>query len=129
MRVRPPEIAAAHRTGTVLRLLVRNHPGVMSHVCGLFARRAFNVEGILCLPVGDAARSVVLLLVNADQRIEQLVRQLEKLEDVLAVRRDARGHAAFAAAAPHLRSRGPTVRRTGPARPSGLTFHPRLRDR
>ena len=28
--------------GTVLRLLVRNHPGVMSHVCGLFARRAFN---------------------------------------------------------------------------------------
>ena len=26
----------------VLRLRVRNHPGVMSHVCGLFARRAFN---------------------------------------------------------------------------------------
>ena len=26
----------------ILELAVRNHPGVMSHVCGLFARRAFN---------------------------------------------------------------------------------------
>ena len=32
---------------TVLRLLVRNHPGVMSHLCGLFARRAFNVDQML----------------------------------------------------------------------------------
>ena len=31
----------------ILELAVRNHPGVISHVCGLFARRAFNVEGIL----------------------------------------------------------------------------------
>ncbi|MDF3008108.1 MAG: ilvN [Enterobacter kobei] len=29
----------------ILELTVRNHPGVMTHVCGLFARRAFNVEG------------------------------------------------------------------------------------
>ena len=35
----------------ILELTVRNHPGVMTHVCGLFARRAFNVEGILCLPI------------------------------------------------------------------------------
>ena len=32
----------------ILELTVRNHPGVMTHVCGLFARRAFNVEGIAC---------------------------------------------------------------------------------
>ncbi len=35
----------------ILELTVRNHPGVMTHVCGLFARRAFNVEGIRCLPI------------------------------------------------------------------------------
>ena len=29
-----------------LELIVRNHPGVMTHICGLFARRAFNVDGI-----------------------------------------------------------------------------------
>jgi len=90
------------RRGVVLRLLVRNHPGVMSHVCGLFARRAFNVEGILCLPVGDGARSVVLLLVHEDERIEQVVRQLRKLEDVVEVGPLPGGHDAFETAAVHL---------------------------
>ena len=90
------------RRGVVLRLLVRNHPGVMSHVCGLFARRAFNVEGILCLPVGDGARSVVLLLVHEDERIEQVVRQLRKLEDVVEVAPLHGGHGAFETAAAHL---------------------------
>ena len=71
----------------VLRLHVRNRPGVMSHVSGLFARRAFNVEGIVCLPVGDAARSAILLLVHDDERLEQMVRELRKLEDVLDIER------------------------------------------
>jgi acetolactate synthase-1/3 small subunit len=83
----------------VLRLLVRNHPGVMSHVCGLFARRAFNVEGILCLPVDDGTRSVILLVVNEDGRLEQVTRQILKLEDVIEVRRAPEVQAAFAAAA------------------------------
>ena len=90
------------RRGVVLRLLVRNHPGVMSHVCGLFARRAFNVEGILCMPVGDGSRSVILLLVHEDDRIEQVVRQLRKLEDVVEVGPLPGGHDAFETAAVHL---------------------------
>jgi len=97
-----PEAHRPTRRGVVLRLLVRNHPGVMSHVCGLFARRAFNVEGILCLPVGDGARSVVLLLVHEDERIEQVVRQLRKLEDVVEVGPLPGGHDAFETAAVHL---------------------------
>ena len=40
---------------TVLELNVNNHAGVMSHVVGLFSRRAYNVEGILCMPVGDGS--------------------------------------------------------------------------
>jgi len=95
----PTMIANATRAAAVLRLLVRNHPGVMSHICGLFARRAFNLEGILCVPVGDAARSAMLLVVNEDERLEQLVRQLRKLEDVLDVRRAPEAQAAFAAVA------------------------------
>ena len=91
------------RSGAVLRLLVRNHPGVMSHISGLFARRAFNVEGILCLPVGDATRSVILLVVNEDERLEQLIRQLRKLEDVLDVQRAPEAQAAFAAVAGWLK--------------------------
>jgi len=93
------ESTATVRTAALLRLLVRNHPGVMSHICGLFARRAFNVEGIVCLPVGDATRSVILLVVKEDERLEQLIRQLRKLEDVLDVRRAPEAQAAFAAVA------------------------------
>jgi len=85
--------------GAVLRLLVRNHPGVMSHVCGLFARRAFNVDGIVCLPVGDETRSVILLEVNEDDRLEQMIRQLRKLQDVLEIRRAPEAQAAFSAVA------------------------------
>ena len=55
----------------ILELTVRNHPGVMTHVCGLFARRAFNVEGILCLPIQDSDKS-----------------QIDKLEDVVKVQRN-----------------------------------------
>src|SRR5262249_31381204 len=86
----------------ILRLLVRNHPGVMSHVCGLFARRAFNVEGIFCLPIGDGTRSVILLVVNEDERLEPMMRQLRKLEDVMEIRRAPEAQTAFAAAATAL---------------------------
>ena len=71
---------------TVLDLLVKNHPGVMSHVCGLFSRRAFNVEAILCLPVNGGGESRIWLLVNEDDRLEQMIRQMRKLHDVLDVR-------------------------------------------
>ncbi|HJW26548.1 MAG TPA: acetolactate synthase small subunit [Rhodocyclaceae bacterium] len=87
------EILALRRA--VLEIDVNNHPGVMSHVVGLFSRRAFNVEGILCMPVGDGRRSRIWLLVNEDQRLSQMVRQLEKLEDVQAVRRHGADHAVF----------------------------------
>lgn len=70
---------------TVLELTVNNHPGVMSHVCGLFARRAYNVEGILCMPVNGDGRSRIWLLVNQDQRLDQMIKQARKLEDVLDV--------------------------------------------
>ncbi|MGM3174497.1 acetolactate synthase small subunit [Dickeya lacustris] len=70
-----------------LELSVRNHPGVMSHVCGLFARRAFNVEGIMCMPLPDSEQSRIWLLVKDDQRLPQMISQVEKLEDVLQVTR------------------------------------------
>lgn len=79
----------------VLELDVNNHPGVMSHICNLFARRAFNMEGILCMPVANGDRSRIWLLVFEDQRLEQMVRQLEKLEDVLHVRRHGAEHEVF----------------------------------
>ena len=74
----------------VLELVVRNHPGAMLHVASLFARRAFNLEGIRCAPVGDGTWSAMLLWVKEDARLPQLVRQLESPERrvVLQVRSD-----------------------------------------
>lgn len=68
-----------------LQLTVNNHPGVMSHICGLFARRAFNLEGILVTPIDEGATCSVWLLVNNDARIEQMIKQVSKLHDVLEV--------------------------------------------
>ncbi len=80
----------------VLELTVNNHAGVMSHVCGLFARRAYNVEGIVCMPIGDGRHSRIWLQVAEDARLEQMVRQVEKLEDVLALERHGPDHEVFA---------------------------------
>lgn len=80
----------------VLELTVRNHPGVMSHVCGLFARRAFNVEGIVCLPIPDSEQSRIWLQVHAGDQLDQMLRQLDKLEDVLTVLRPEHQSDAFA---------------------------------
>ena len=90
---------------TVLRLLVRNHPGVMSHLCGLFARRAFNVEGILCVPLHGGARSAILLLAD-DPRTAQIVAQLRKLEDVMDVHPDPDARASFDAVARYVQPAG-----------------------
>ena len=68
-----------------LRLTVYNHPGVMTHICGMFARRAFNVEGIFVMPIPDTTTSRVWMLVNDDERLEQTIRQTRKLHDVIEV--------------------------------------------
>ncbi|MEX1033870.1 MAG: acetolactate synthase small subunit [Cellvibrionaceae bacterium] len=83
------------RAQSVLELKVRNHPGVMSHVCGLLARRAYNMEGIICLPMKDVRYSAIWLLVNEDARLEQVIQQLRKLRDVLDVERHGVEHRVF----------------------------------
>ncbi|HYC01224.1 MAG TPA: acetolactate synthase small subunit [Candidatus Limnocylindrales bacterium] len=90
--------ADARRTApahAVLEVEVCNHPGVMSHVVGLFSRRAYNVDGILVMPIGDGTRSRIWLRVAEDARLEQMMKQVAKLEDVLEVRRHGAGHAVF----------------------------------
>ena len=72
---------------SVLRLTVNNHPGVLSHVCGLFARRSFNLEGVMIRPLRSTGgqHSRMWLLLNEYDKLEQVIRQTEKLRDVLSV--------------------------------------------
>ncbi|MEJ2529249.1 MAG: acetolactate synthase small subunit [Gammaproteobacteria bacterium] len=91
-----PELSSNDNTSyEIMELTVRNHPGVMSHITGLFARRAYNVEGILCMPIGNRQRSRIWLLVDEKLRLEQMVKQIQKLEDVLEVRRHSADHQVF----------------------------------
>jgi acetolactate synthase-1/3 small subunit len=70
----------------IIELTVNNHPGVMAHITGLFSRRAFNLEGILCASLdSDQSKSSVYLLVGWNEKLDQVLRQLGKLYDVLAV--------------------------------------------
>ena len=91
------------KCSAVLELEVRNHPGVMTHICGLFARRAYNVEGIACMPMGDGGSSRAWLMVNEDERLDQVVKQVEKLHDVIEVRRHEGGHPVFDGLEPYFR--------------------------
>lgn len=79
----------------VLELTVNNHPGVMSHICGLFSRRAYNVEGIVCIPLGSGETSRMWLQVNEERKLEQIIKQVKKLPDVLSIARHDAGHKVF----------------------------------
>ena len=60
-----------------------------------FRKELFEVEGILCLLIGDAPRSRMWLMVNENGRLEQMIRQLHKLRDVLDVQRHSADHRVF----------------------------------
>lgn len=81
---------------TIIELLVNNHPGVMSHITGLFSRRGYNLEGILCGSIGEGKTSLMYLLVKVNEQFPQIVLQLEKLYDVIElVERRSYDHSVF----------------------------------
>jgi len=66
----------------VIELTVQNHSGVMSHITGLFSRRGYNLEGILCGRIGDGTLSRMYLMVENNDQFEQALKQMTKLYDV-----------------------------------------------
>ena len=72
-------------TQQTIALTVHNHPGVMSHITGLFARRAFNLEAIVCVPEPCGTRSRMLLWIRQADRLDQIVRELQRLYDVMTI--------------------------------------------
>ena len=69
-----------------LSILVDNAPGVLTRVCGLVARRGFNIESLAVSHTEDSTRSRVTMVVDADEVIvEQVTKQLHKLINVYKV--------------------------------------------
>jgi len=70
-----------------LSILVNNHPGVMSHVSGLFTRRGYNIDSIAVGVTENPEVSCMTIVVRGDENVvNQVKNQLLKLPDVLKVK-------------------------------------------
>ena len=75
-----------------ISVLVENKFGVLTRVAGLFSGRGYNIDTLNVGPTHDPATSRMTIVTRGDDAtIEQIVKQLNKLVDVLEVRdfRDA----------------------------------------
>lgn len=70
-----------------LSVLVENKPGVLARVAGLFARRGYNIDSLAVGPTEKTEFSRITLQVNVSspQVLEQIVKQLNKLIEVLKI--------------------------------------------
>ena len=69
-----------------IAVLVRNEPGVLARVAGLFARRGFNITSLAVGETDDPRVSRMSVVVKADPRtLEQVVKQLKRLVSVIRV--------------------------------------------
>lgn len=72
---------------TVFSLLVDNTSGVLSRVAGLFSRRGYNIDSLTVGVTADSKYSRMTVVVNGDEQIiEQIEKQLRKLEDVIEIK-------------------------------------------
>lgn len=68
----------------IISVLMENEAGALSRVVGLFAQRNYNIESLNVAPTDDATLSrLTLTTFAADQQIEQITKQLNKLIDVV----------------------------------------------
>jgi acetolactate synthase-1/3 small subunit len=70
----------------VLSALVKNSSGVLSRVSGLFSRRGYNIDSLTVGRTEDPSISrMTITLMSDDNVLEQVKKQLNKLEDVVRV--------------------------------------------
>lgn len=70
-----------------LSVLVENHPGVLSRVAGLFARRGFNIDSLAVGVTENPEISRMTIVVNGDDyMVEQVSKQLNKLVDIIKLK-------------------------------------------
>ena len=69
-----------------LSVLVENRFGVLTRVAGMFSGRGFNIDTLNVAPTLDASMSRMTIVVRGDDKVlEQVVKQTEKLVDVIKV--------------------------------------------
>lgn len=75
-----------------ISVLVENKFGVLARVAGMFSGRGFNIDTLNVAPTHDARYSRITATVKGDtQQLDQCIKQLYKLVDVLEVEDLAQG--------------------------------------
>lgn len=70
----------------VLSALVMNQPGVLAHVAGMLASRAFNIESLAVGATENPELSRMTFVVKGDDRVlDQVRKQLEKIITIVKV--------------------------------------------
>jgi len=70
----------------IISALVENKPGVLAHVAGMFAARAFNIDSLVVGRTEDPKLSRMTIVVIGDDRVlEQVRKQLAKIVPVVKV--------------------------------------------
>jgi acetolactate synthase-1/3 small subunit len=70
-----------------ISILVENKFGVLTRVAGLFSGRGYNIDTLNVGPTQDPALSRMTVVTHGDDAtLEQIVKQLNKLPNVLKVR-------------------------------------------
>ena len=69
-----------------ISVLVENQSGVLARIAGLFSARAFNIDSLAVGETEDSSVSRMTIVSQGDDRIiEQIMKQLNKLVDVIKV--------------------------------------------
>jgi acetolactate synthase-1/3 small subunit len=69
-----------------ISVLVENKFGVLTRVAGLFSGRGYNIDSLNVAPTHDATSSRMTIVTHGDEAtVEQILKQLNKLPDVLKV--------------------------------------------
>jgi len=70
----------------IISALVENKPGVLAHVAGMFAARAFNIDSLAVGRTEDPKLSrMTIVVVGDDKVLEQVRKQLAKIVPVVKV--------------------------------------------
>ncbi len=68
----------------IVSILMENEPGALSRVVGLFSQRNYNINSLTVAPTEDPTLSrLTLTTVGDDRKIEQIVKHLNKIVDVV----------------------------------------------
>lgn len=70
----------------IVSILIQNEAGALSRAANLFSSRGYNIESLNVAPTAnDAISRITLVTSGADEVIDQIIKQVHKLVDVVDI--------------------------------------------